>query len=323
MASEERRGGWFLAGGFDLGGGFQVELQAMIWAICSGTSGTVHIFREMMFGTRDEFVYWECSVCGCLQIVGVPEQLSEYYREDYYSFSLHLRPLEAWFCRAYFKAPRLARLIHRAATLQPVIDANPKSGARVLDVGCGGGKLVAVLRSMGFDAHGIDPFAIDEAPYVRRISLPEAENGWDLIMFHHSLEHMRDNVAVLRCPRQKLAPGGICLVRIPLAAWAWRHYGKHWVQIDAPRHLVIHTLESFRRASELAGFRVSQITFDSTAFQFYGSELYRRDVPLRSRTPARVRFSKATIRGFNTRASDLNRQQLGDQASFYLRAITP
>jgi SAM-dependent methyltransferase len=273
----------------------------------------------MMFGTRDEFTYWECSVCGCLQIARIPERLGDYYPDDYYSFSLHLNALELWLYRAYFKAPQLASLFRRARAFQSVIEAKPKCGARILDVGCGSGKLVSVLRNIGFDAYGTDPFAKAETHYVRRGSLEDAEDNWDLIMFHHSLEHMPNQVAVLRSARQKLARDGTCLVRIPVAAWAWQHYKRNWVQLDAPRHLIIHTLDSFSRASELAGFHTGQITFDSTAFQFYGSELYARDMPQKDKDSKSAQFSKATMRSFKARAIDLNRQQLGDQASFYLR----
>jgi len=297
------------------------EYKRMNCAVCDGESGTEHIFREMNLGTRDEFVYWECSACGCLQIVSIPANLSDYYPDDYYSFSMHATTFETWLYRAYFRAPRLGQLIRRAGvTFQSVIDAKPKRGAQILDVGCGAGKMVNILRSMDFDAHGIDPFAKAETPHVRRAHLNEAADGWDLIMFHHSLEHMTDNLGVLRCARQKLAPGGTCLVRIPVANWAWHHYGKNWVQLDAPRHLVIHTPKSFLRVSELAGFQASRVTFDSMASQFYGSELYARDIPLKEKHSATAKLTKAMMRRFSARAADLNRKKLGDQASFFLEA---
>ncbi len=38
--------------------------------ICANSESLVpHRFREMMFGTRDEFDYVECPACGCLQAV--------------------------------------------------------------------------------------------------------------------------------------------------------------------------------------------------------------------------------------------------------------
>jgi hypothetical protein len=43
--------------------------------------------KEKMFGFRDEFTYFECSICGCLQISEIPENISKYYPLNYYSFS--------------------------------------------------------------------------------------------------------------------------------------------------------------------------------------------------------------------------------------------
>jgi SAM-dependent methyltransferase len=288
--------------------------------ICDGLTGAEYIAREMMVGKREEFTYWECLDCGCLQIASIPDRLGDYYPNDYYSFSTRIRPLRALADRLYFKAPALLRpfLQGRDAAYSWVVYAKRKRGARILDVGCGVGKLVAILRGIGLDAHGIDPFLEKETPYLRRSNLDRTDDGWDLIMFHHSLEHIPDNVTVLGHARERLNSGGRCLVRIPLAAWAWQHYRVDWVQLDAPRHLVIHSLESFRRASKLAGFEILDTVFDSGAFQFYASELYRRNVPLKDQHSVNKWFDRGEMRSFEIRAANLNRQQLGDQACFYL-----
>jgi len=291
--------------------------------ICKGTSGAEHILREMMFGTRDEFVYWECSGCGCLQIAEIPQNLADYYPPGYYSFSAHATPLQMWMYRACFKAPRLVGLFRRpGVTFQAILDLNPKVGARVLDVGCGGGKMVAILRSLGVDAHGIDPFTKDETQYVRRARLEDTTaKDWDMILFQHSLEHMGNHIDVLRAARERLAATGTCLVRIPVATWAWQHYQENWVQLDPPRHLIIHTPRSFRLASEAAGFRISRTIFDSGAFQFYGSDMYQRNIPLTHEPEELSRLGKSGMRSLGARAAELNRQELGDQASFHLQKL--
>ena len=289
--------------------------------ICNGTNGVEHTFREMMFGTRDEFAYFECAECGCIQIARMPERLEDYYPADYYSFSRSFSAPKLLSYRAHFQAARFFRPLRSTggAAFRSVLRAMPKRGARILDVGCGSGDLVRILRSVGFEAQGIDPFIDEETACVRRSGLEEVAPGWDLIMFHHSLEHMPDQVAMLRCVRAKLSPGGIGLVRIPVANWAWRHYGKNWVQLDAPRHLAIHTPESFQHACERAGLRIYEAVFDSGAFQFTGSKLYQRDIPLKD--AATVCFSSEERRSFRQRAEALNRKRLGDQAAFYLKAI--
>jgi SAM-dependent methyltransferase len=293
--------------------------------ICSETSGAYHILREMLFGTNDEFTYWECSACGCLQIAEIPKNLADYYPTDYYSFSAQATPLQLWMYRAYFKAPRLVGLVRRpGVTFQAVLDVKPKVASRVLDVGCGRGKMVAILRSLGVDAHGIDPFTKDETTYVRRARLEDTNaKDWDLIMFHHSLEHMVDHIDVLRAARERLAPLGTCLVRIPVANWAWQHYKENWVQLDPPRHLIIHTPLSFRAAAGAAGFRISRTIYDSGAYQFYGSEMYQRSIPMTQEAAEIVRLGKSGMRSLTAQAAELNRQQLGDQASFHLEKLDP
>ena len=42
--------------------------------------------KEMIFGFRDEFTYFECSKCGCLQIMQIPRNMGKYYPSNYYSF---------------------------------------------------------------------------------------------------------------------------------------------------------------------------------------------------------------------------------------------
>ena len=57
--------------------------------ICNNLAGNeIFTAREMMFGTSDEFDYFECARCGCLQIGTIPPDLSPYYPPEYYSFSL-------------------------------------------------------------------------------------------------------------------------------------------------------------------------------------------------------------------------------------------
>jgi SAM-dependent methyltransferase len=299
----------------------------MTCAICDGNDGSTHSLREMMFGTRHEFEYWECSGCGCIQITSVPERLGDYYPEQYYSFAMDLKPVDRWLYRVYFRYPDLGGFLRHARRnpyfadqkFQAVAQAKLKPGARILDVGCGAGQLVTVLRSVGFDAHGIDAFAKDETEFIRRSRLQQESGGWDMIMFHHTLEHIQDNVSELCAAKAKLSPTGTCLVRIPVAAWAWKHYGKNWVQLDAPRHLMIHTLKSFELAAKQAGFEMANVVFDSTVFQFFGSELYEKGLALKGMEPERVGWTKEQSREFSARAEELNRQQLGDQASFYLR----
>lgn len=55
--------------------------------ICGNTeNNTPYTVKEMMYGTQDQFDYFQCSKCHCLQIAQIPENLAQYYPTDYYSY---------------------------------------------------------------------------------------------------------------------------------------------------------------------------------------------------------------------------------------------
>ena len=59
----------------------------MICKICGNSENNKEFkIKEMMFGFRDEFTYFECSKCGCLQIAKIPKNMGKYYPLNYYSF---------------------------------------------------------------------------------------------------------------------------------------------------------------------------------------------------------------------------------------------
>ena len=47
-----------------------------------------YLVREMFYGTREEFEYFSCPGCNCLQIACIPENIGKYYSEGYYSFAV-------------------------------------------------------------------------------------------------------------------------------------------------------------------------------------------------------------------------------------------
>jgi hypothetical protein len=98
----------------------------------------------------------------------------------------------------------------------------------------------------------------------------------------------------------------------------------NWSQLDAPRHLFLHSVASIKKLAEQTGFQVEKIQYDSNAFQFWGSEQYEQDIALRSEkswseNPVNSPFSAEQIKQFEHRARELNAVNKGDQAAFYLR----
>ena len=278
---------------------------------------------------RDSFAYSECLECGRLKLIDPPNDLSRYYPNTYYSFARdkELDRLKNLFRAAISRiglAP-IARKLWPHITSSIVSMSKATCGMRILDVGGGNGKLVRELRSAGFrKALAIDPFLDAETPYAKRASIHTVQGQWDRILFSHSFEHLANHVETLKAVSSMLVPGGLCLIRTPIASsWAWKEYGVDWVQLDCPRHLTIPTVKSMGLLATACEMKVDQVVYDSTPLQFWGSEAYRQNISLVDIQKDMARyFPSPKMAEFEKRAYEFNQQQIGDQAAFILRNVS-
>jgi 2-polyprenyl-3-methyl-5-hydroxy-6-metoxy-1,4-benzoquinol methylase len=213
-------------------------------------SGDSFTLKEQYFGTGEEFLYTQCSNCRCIQILDIPPNLGKYYPAHYYSkkvkkyyrnnkflsllrslrldSTLHNSPL-----RHILTLPNLPRW----ATLT---DLNSKS--RILDVGCGSGQRLLNLRKKGFiHLEGVEPFIEKDICYTNGVLIHHCELSslasrcdkqgyFDLVMMHHSLEHIPDQNLTMKSAHKLLSNHGKLLIRIPIcSSYAWEHYRQNWV----------------------------------------------------------------------------------------------
>lgn len=323
-----------------------------------------HHAREMFLGTRDPFTYVECSACGTIQLDRIPELGRYYPEDYYSfrpaegaaggvglkrrlarrGAAFLRRRAARYYCtrrRALgeYRSPlgrlfasRMGRLVvgFPAHIRDAPIDLGLTLRSKVLDVGSGAGTDLVSLSHFGFrDLTGVDPFlgaSTDCGNGVRllKAELSEVVGRFDLITANHSIEHVTDPRAALGEIRRLLKPGRYAVIRVPVVSHAWRVYGTNWVQLDPPRHIHLFTADGLKRLAADAGFSADGVVFDSTAFQFWGSEQYARDIALTDAhsyfiSPASSMFKAADIAEFERRAVELNRRGQGDQAIFYLR----
>jgi 2-polyprenyl-3-methyl-5-hydroxy-6-metoxy-1,4-benzoquinol methylase len=308
--------------------------------ICDNLSGNRHHkAREMMFGLRNEFHYMECGSCGCVQLEDIPNDLSKYYPPNYYSFQRHgllktfvrhqwssyayrgLNPV-GWLVTKFFIPNDAMKSVRRAAI--------PKS-ARILDVGCGAGNLLQDLQYLGFEnVTGADPYIAKDIVYpgglvIHKSRLADMEDRFDVIMLHHSYEHMDEPRKVMAEWSRLLTPDGLVILRIPIASsYGWKHYGVNWVHLDAPRHLYLHTRASVDFLAASVGLEVTSCIHETNEGSLWASEQYVQDIPLQdSRSygvnKSRSVFRRQQIKEFKAKAQELNNTEQGDLVCFYLR----
>lgn len=310
--------------------------------ICGNAdTNRVHMVREMAFGLRDEFPYLECSKCGCLQLMKIPANMNRYYPSTYYSFQRHgwvkTMVRHQWSAHAYGKPNPLGWALSMFFVPNGAMQAVRRTGiakdARVLDVGCGSGRLLLDLAHLGFrNLTGVDPFIGNDIAYengvkVYKRSLNEMEAGFDLVMLHHSYEHMDAPREVMQSLSRLLKPGGKAIIRIPVASsFAWRTYGVNWVNLDAPRHFYLHTFKSIEFLTHETGLKIEKIIHEGNDEQFWASEQFARDIP--SNDPRSIGASTfkrlaawGTIRSCKIRAAELNQKGEGDLVCFHLLRI--
>ena len=310
--------------------------------ICGNTDNNVtYTGTEMMYGMRETFEYFQCSSCKCLQICEFPENIAKYYPTDYYAFEPYTGKkfnsrLKRWiYANSLYRRNWLQRLSHRMipATQYDVLQSLPiHKSMRILDVGCGRAHhFLYPLAVLGFDQiAGCDPYIPEQINYdngliVHKKEIFEMQGQWDLITYHHSFEHVPDPLEHLKKVRSLLAEDGVCIIRIPtVSSWAWEHYGVSWVQMDAPRHFYLHSKESMDHLAGSAGMEVFDVLYDSTHFQFSGSEKYLKNQSLNEPRPKGLtNFIKRKWlkNSYSRKAKTLNAQGHGDQAAFFLRLV--
>lgn len=320
--------------------------------ICNNADDNqTYIVREMMFGSRDKFEYFLCSQCGCLQIKEVPQNMEKYYPKNYYSFSIidNAKDVQISYFRMLLRRCRANFILTGKGVVGKIVSmigsdyfsadwdwfrkSKVKLNDEILEIGCGAGRLLFELQQQGFTKlTGIDPYIEKDiiSGHVRifKKHIEQLSKIYDFIMMHHSFEHMPDPVFVLKETKRLLRPGHGVLIRIPvISPYFWQTYGVDWVGIDAPRHFYLHTIDSMKILAKKSGLQLTDIVFDSTAYDLWASEQYRRDIPLvdkdRSywmniKNPAKTIFTERQITDFENKVTELNKIGQGARAGFYL-----
>lgn len=311
--------------------------------ICGNHNETTwYTAREMMFGYRDEFRYFQCVKCECLQIAEFPPDMSKYYPDNYYSLAqndeVKFEGVKGRLRRLSISAlifnstvvDNILQKFYSPISLRVLKDLSVTKNSAILDVGCGSGhKFLYPLAELNFSRlAGCDPFIEKDIGYANGLTISKGDifsitGKWDIITFHHVFEHVPDPAANLRKVSELLSEKGVCVLRMPtVSSFAWEHYKTNWVQLDAPRHFFLHSVKSVEHLAKKAGLELFRIDFDSTYKQFADSERYRLNEHLRQpRKKGVLNFLRRKMKKFQYQrlASKMNRERRGDQAAFFLK----
>lgn len=296
---------------------------------CGSQDASSFSASERMLGVGGSFSYLECLDCGSLRIESTPADLGKYYPSDYYAFKTEISDsiFKQGLKKLRYQISKSGVSLLDNQYLTWIKDLRTHEHERIADIGCGSGVLLKQMAYCGFrNLHGFDPFIPEElnTPWlkIKRLSLDELaerEGGFDVVMLHHSFEHLEDPRQAFSKIVEVLNPGGRGLIRLPVTdALVWKKEREYWFQLDAPRHLFIPSVKGMEMLGKSVGLTLEKLEFDSIGNQFWITELYKKGQAFVDMDPHKS-FSKSHLKEFEKQAILLNQRQQGDQAAFYFR----
>jgi SAM-dependent methyltransferase len=214
----------------------------------------------------DTFLAVCCRRCGLVYLNPRPsfQDLSRIYPSDYHAYNFS----EEQFGFVYQVRQKL-----EARRLLSCCKGLPHD-ARIIDVGCGDGFHLSLLRQFGqptWQLEGIDPndlavFAAERKGLtihpgtIQSLNLPKA--SYDLAFVIATLEHVDDPVQVLEGVRSLLRPGGrVVIVTDNTDTLDFRLFQhRYWGGYHFPRHWNLFNPKNLRRLALKVDLEVVQLT---------------------------------------------------------------
>lgn len=215
--------------------------------------------------SRDTFLAVRCRRCGLIFLNPRPAdgEAGRIYPDHYHAFDF--KPEQFGFVyrvRRRLEARRVLAWCRRLPT-----------DARILDVGCGDGFHLRLLRDYGRPGWVLEGVDSDERAVtaarkagltvhhgqVEGLDLPPA--SYHLVPMIMTVEHLADPVGVLRAVRRLLVPGGrVVIVTDNSATPDFRLFGgRHWGGYHFPRHLHLFNRRTLAMLAGAAGLTVDRI----------------------------------------------------------------
>lgn len=239
--------------------------------------------RDWEFGSPGLFYVLRCLSCGTRWTWPPmsPEELAARYpADDYYAYrgapaeGAGLGDTLIRLNRGYPPARPVAPILRALArTFRPWLDRRyygiPRyvPAGRLLDVGAGAGDFLTLARRLDWEGVGIEAdtgaaarareaglnvVTGDAGEVLARGNLGEP---FDLVRFHHSLEHLGDPAGALRAAAALTRPGGKLLVAVPNCAGVpARLFGRYWYHWSLPFHRFHYDARTLGEALSAAGW---------------------------------------------------------------------
>jgi 2-polyprenyl-3-methyl-5-hydroxy-6-metoxy-1,4-benzoquinol methylase len=210
----------------------------------------------------EQFVIWQCEQCTLRFTQDVPDESSigKYYKSPEYIS--HSNTNKGLLNKLYQKVRHYT--LNRKAGM--IIHHTGLQRGRLLDVGCGIGAFLHVMKEKGWQVEGVEP---DEETRKRakalfQLSLKEsadlfdfAASSFDAITLWHVLEHVHDLHNYVEQLKLLLKKNGKIFIAVPnYQSLDANIYRLKWAAYDVPRHLYHFTPKAIKVLMQQHGLKV-------------------------------------------------------------------
>jgi len=174
---------------------------------------------------------------------------------------------------------------------------------RVLDVGCGSGERLELLKQLGWTVKGVDLDAkavavaqkkgLDaECGDLKTMALPA--ESFDAVILSHVIEHVPQPCDLLTECARVLKPGGRLVMLTPNAeSFGLDYYGRCWRGLEPPRHLQIFSQSSLEQIVKKAGLKMVKGKSLLGPQVLYASQVIKNGISISNNGDTRLRLTSA------------------------------
>lgn len=274
-----------------------IKIEYIKCNLCgSGSLKPLFTAHDSLCGIEGEFTVVKCRHCGLVFINPRPveESMGKYYPDTYciyssadnlnnkntlnrikdrlrstilfshYGYSRLLYPL-SYIRKDYGKIKKSIWWL-LTFPLRNKIHGYPqkKYVSKVLDVGCGDGSFLDLMKKVGMETYGIDisPDMVKQITsrghYAFRGHIEDApfpKEKFDFIRFNHVLEHVYDPMITLQATYDFLQKDGIISIAVPnISCLPAFLFNDSWYGLDTPRHLYDYSPKTLLQYLNKVGF---------------------------------------------------------------------
>jgi len=145
-----------------------------------------------------------------------------------------------------------------------------KACSNLLDLGCGNGLFLQLIRRHKIIATGIDK-SPSPAPYIITSSIEtlKLNEKFDVVTIFHVLEHTENPFNILKISTSFLKKNGTLVIEVPLIGNATEQFlKKEYFAYHDPSHIHFFTKKEIYNLIEKIGFTVKQKGFTLLEFPF-------------------------------------------------------